>query len=357
MPRCDFASHAQSSALRAVPLIQPLGREPERDMTKTERLYKIERLIRQQRYVSFDALQTELEVSRATLHRDLQFLKDRLGAPIALDRDRKAYCFADGDAAVRHELPGLWFSESELYALLLARQVLGGVDAEAMLGRHLQPLLGRIQHLLGADDEATQQMLRRIRVITPAKRTVSAPFFDAVVTALMNRRRIQLRYFSRGRGASTERVISPQRLVHYRHTWYVDAWCHQADALRRFALDAIQEAKLLEAKAKDVSLKTVEAELDAGYGVFVGRKVQWATLQVSPGAASWISREQWHPLQKTRWLEDGRYELRIPYADPLELAMDVLRYHADIEVVAPTALRELIIEKLRSAAKVYEREQ
>lgn len=326
-------------------------------MTKTERLYKIERLIRQQRYVSFDALQRDLEVSRATLHRDLQFLKDRLGAPIAYDRERQGYSFVDGDAAARHELPGLWFNESELYALLLARQVLSGVDAEAMLGRHLQPLLARIQHLLGADDASTQQMLRRIHIITPAKRSVPGPFFEGVVTALMNRRRIQLRYFSRGRGASTERVISPQRLVHYRHTWYVDAWCHQADALRRFALDAIQEAKLLEVKAKDVSLKTVEAELDAGYGVFVGRKVQWATLRVSAAAASWISCEQWHPLQKTRWLDDGRYELRVPYADPLELTMDVLRYHADIEVVAPKALRELVIEKLRLASTVYARER
>ena len=57
--------------------------------------------------------------------------------------------------------------------------------------------------------------------------------------------------------------------------------------------------------------KTVQAEMDAGYGVYAGRKAQWATLVFEPRAAQWISHEQWHPEQEGRWLEDGRYELRL----------------------------------------------
>ena len=40
-------------------------------MDRTERFYKIEKLLRQHKTVSFCAMQAALEVSRATLKRDL----------------------------------------------------------------------------------------------------------------------------------------------------------------------------------------------------------------------------------------------------------------------------------------------
>ena len=322
-------------------------------MNKAERLYRIERLIRQRRCVGFQDLQDTLEVSRATLHRDLQFLRDRLGAPIVFDADRQGYRFADEDQTARHELPGLWFDESELHALLLARQLLGSIDADAALGRHLQPLLERIRLLLGGDDSQAQRLLDRVVVVTPAKRPTQAPFFEMAVAALLERRRIELDYYSRARGVSTHRVLSPQRLVHYRNTWYLDAWCHEAGELRRFALDAFEDARLLKDKARDLALRTVRSELDAGYGAFVGRKARWAVLHFSAAVARWVSREQWHPGQRSRWLDDGSYELEVPFADPLELAMDLLRLGPDVEVLEPEDLRQLVASRLQAAARLY----
>ena len=323
-------------------------------MNKAERLYRIERLIRQHRCVGFDTLQRQLEVSRATLHRDLQFLRDRLGAPIVFDAERQGYRFEDADAEGRHELPGLWFDESELYSLLLARQLLSSIDADAALGRHLQPLLERIQQLLGADDGQARQLLERVLVLTPAKRPTPAPFFELTVSALLNRRRIELDYYSRARGVSTHRVLSPQRLVHYRNTWYLDAWCHDAKELRRFALDAFEGASVLEDKVKEVSIRTVQRELDAGYGAFVGRTAHWAKLRFSPNVARWVSKEEWHPKQEAKWLAGGAYELRVPFADPLELAMDVMRLGPDVEVLEPTSLRDLVLQRLEAARTLYE---
>ena len=89
-------------------------------MSKTDRLYKIELLIRQRQHVSFRALREELEVSPATLKRDLEYLRSRLGAPIEYDALANGYRLADGGRGARHELPGLWFDERELYSLLMA---------------------------------------------------------------------------------------------------------------------------------------------------------------------------------------------------------------------------------------------
>ena len=141
--------------------------------------------------------------------------------------------------------------------------------------------------------------------------------------------------------------------MHYRNTWYLDAWCHRADALRRFALDAIEVAEVLDTKARDLAMKRVESEMDAGYGIYAGGQRQWAVLVFNPQAAQWASREEWHPEQEGRWLDDGGYEMRLPYVDATELIMDVLRQGPEVRVVAPKALVLAVRERLMAAAGQY----
>ena len=322
-------------------------------MTKTARVYKIELLIRTRGSVTFRELIEELEVSPATLKRDLEYLRDQLGAPIEYDRDSNGYRLGAGYRGEKHELPGLWFSERELHSLLTAHQLLSELDTGGVISRHLQPLLSRIHQMLGTDEGDAKLLLKRVKIVSPAKRPVASRFFELVGEALQRRRRIRLLYHTRGRGERGWREVSPQRLVHYRHTWYVDAWCHKAEGMRRFALDAFEEAELLETRARDVSVKQVAELMDAGYGIYAGAKRQWATLVFEPQAAQWVSREQWHPEQEGRLLEDGRYQLRVPYTDETELVMDVLRHGAQVRVVAPAALSRSVARQLREAAAAY----
>lgn len=322
-------------------------------MSKTARVYKIERLIRNRGAVSFAALLDELEVSRATLKRDLEYLRDRLGAPIEYDRHANGYRFVDGWSGPKHELPGLWFSEAELYSLLMAHQLLSELGSDAVIGRHLQPLLARIHEMLGTRDGEADALLARVKIITPAKRPVAGRCFEVVGEALLRRRRLRMRYLTRGRGAVGDREVSPQRLVHYRGTWYLDAWCHSRERLLRFALDAVEAVEATEAAAKPMPLAEVEAEMDGGYGIYAGAERQWATLVFRPQAAQWVSREQWHPEQKSRWLDDGRFELEVPYADETEIAMDVLRQGDQVEVKAPDSLVAAVSARLREASRQY----
>jgi predicted DNA-binding transcriptional regulator YafY len=322
----------------------------------TARLYRIEALIRARGHVSLQELLDDLEVSPATLKRDLEFLRSRMGAPIEYDAQLRGYRFGDTAAATpRHELPGLWFDESELYSLLTAQQLLAGLDSGGLLSRHLQPLLDRIQQLLasGADAGMAAKVIARVKVVSALRRPVPSQFFERVTSALLSRRQLHLRYLTRGRGETSERDVSPQRLVHYRNTWYLDAWCHRSQALRRFALDAMEAAEVLATRAKEISLKRVQAEMDAGYGIYAGGKKQWARLRFNPQAAQWASREEWHAEQQGRWLEDGSYEMRLPYVDATELLMDLLRQGDQVRVLEPPALVLAMQQRLASALALY----
>ena len=322
-------------------------------MSKTERVYKIEALIRNRGHVSFQTLLEELEVSRATLKRDLEYLRDRLGAPIEYDRDLNAYRFVENARDQRHELPGLWFNERELYSLLMANQLLSDLDAEGAISRHLKPLLDRIHQMLGTTETQAQALLARVRIISPGKRAVTSEYFELAAQALLERKCIQMRYLSRGRGQMTERTVSPQRLMHYRNTWYLDAWCHTRERMLRFAIDAFEKASILEYSALEVDLAQVAREMDAGYGIYAGSRRHWATLLFNPEAAQWVSREQWHPEQVGQLQPDGSYWLELPYAEETEVVMDVLRHGDQVKVLAPKTLARKVAAKLAQGAAQY----
>jgi predicted DNA-binding transcriptional regulator YafY len=327
-------------------------------MDRTERFYKIELLLRSRGCISFADLIEALSVSPATLKRDLAYLRDRMDAPIVYDSLANGYRFGSeagsAKAGPRHELPGLWFSENEIHALLTMHQLLAGLDDDGVLARHLQPMVDKLQGMLGSDATEARELMRRVKVIGTARRRVPSKHFELLGGALLQRRRLGLRYFKRSDRSTSEREVSPQRLVNYRNTWYLDAWCHGSSGLRRFALDAIREAALLEAKAKHVPLRELETQLDGGYGIYGGgTKVKWATLVFDADAAQWVANEEWHPQQKSRWVEAGRYELQVPYSDPTELVMDILRHGESVVATGDKALVALIEKRLRSAAARY----
>jgi len=325
-------------------------------MDRTERFYKIEALLRQRKAISFSALLSELEVSRSTLKRDLAYLRTRMHAPIEWDRITGRYRMAElGQQSGRpHQLPGLWFSSAEIHALLTMQHLLSNLDTGGVLTSHVAPLMARLNTLLegGANHDA-DQLRRRVRIIGLAQRAVQPTHFQRVGTALVQRKRLTLSYLARGSGQATEREVSPLRLVHYRGNWYLDAWCHLRNGLRNFALDAIQEAHLLETAAKEVP----DAELDAlfapSYGIFSGSRVEWAQLLFTPERARWIAHEQWHPEQEGDWQSDGSYLLRIPYADHRELIMDILKHGEHCEVLGPPGLRQQVMTQVRAMAGKY----
>ena len=324
-------------------------------MANTARLYRIETLIRARGHVSLQTLMDELEVSRATLKRDLEYLRSRMGAPIEYDAFLGGYRFGAAYAGPKHELPGLWFDEGELYSLLTAQQLLGSLDSDGLLSRHLQPLLDRIHHLLasGQGEASAATLMQRVKIVSAQRRPVPSRVFERVSAALLSRRRLHLRYLTRARREVSERDVSPQRLVHYRSTWYVDAWCHRVKALRRFALDAIEEATVLPLAAREVALSTLTTSMDAGYGIYASGERRWAVLRFDAQAAQWARREQWHPLQEVRDNPDGGFELRLPFVDVGELAMDVLRHGDQLVVLSPPDLVAEVRRRLHAAGSRY----
>ena len=320
-------------------------------MERLERFYKLDQILKQRHAVPFAKLQDALGVSRATLKRDLDYMRDRFNAPIEYDREANGYRFGNPRSGPRYELPGLWFNAGEAYALLSMQTLLAELQP-GLLEPHIAPLQERLRAILGGEP-AWKDIATRIRIFKPERRESQAAHFSTIAGALLLRTRIWIRHYNRKEDRVTEREISPQRLVHYRDNWYVDGYCHVREDLRSFAVDAIRDVELRDARAKEISKADLDEHLASGYGIFAGRKVQWATLKFTPEAARWVSSQNWHPKQRARVEKDGSYFLEIPYAEDRELVMEVLKFGADMEVLAPPALRKRVAEGLKRAAGRY----
>ena len=322
-------------------------------MSKVERLYHLHNILNQRRTpISRQILMERLECSQATLYRLVAELRDFLGAPIEQDPDSRGFYY-DRSFEQPFDLPGIWISPSELQALLTARQVLGNVQAGLLEGE-LSSLQGRITALLqkkGIEAEGGQAPIHLQHV---ASREVPERMFQDVLGALINRQRLHIVYHGRRKDEESTRDVSPQRLTQYRNSWYLDAWCHQAEGLRSFALERIREQTVLEDSSEDVGADALSTHFDRSYGIFSGPAEHIASLRFTPEMSRWVAEEVWHRDQQGYFEENGSWVLKLPFSNARELIMDILRSGADVEVLEPEFLRSAIAGEASKTSSQYQ---
>lgn len=322
-------------------------------MDKFDRIYALHTLLSAaRRPVSRQHIIDRLECSRSTFMRHIEVLRDYLGAPISYDKKANGWHY-DKNGEHPYELPGLWFSAQELHALSAINKLIHDLQP-GLLDEQLRPVQKRIDQLLQSKHLGSGELPNRVRILAMGFRAETGAF-QKVAEGVLQRKQLQLHYHARGSDETGERSVSPQRLVHYRDNWYLDAWCHKRDGLRSFAIDRIKQIKPLAHAAVDIEEQTLQDHFADAYGIFAGKADKTAVLHFNPIAARWVSEESWHPRQEGRFLDNGHYELKLPYGNPKELIMDILKYGADVEIKQPASLRQAVQEQLSKALGNYQK--
>lgn len=322
-------------------------------MDKFDRIYALHNLLSTRRYpVAMSTITDELACNISTAKRIISYMRNFLDAPITYQREHNGYIY-DQQGEHPFQLPGLWFNTSELHALLTAQTLLQSVDP-GLYSNQLKPLEKRIQNILEKAGHKDNESHHRIRILSLAKREFNNQIFRQLASATLERRQLHIHYDGRGSGATSERNISPQRLMHYRDNWYLDAWCHKQNDFRTFAVERIKQAKYLNSPARNISEARLNDYFTRAFGIFSGKAAHTAVLHFTPQRARWVAEEQWHPEQQDRWLDNGYYELRIPYGNPTELIMDILKYGTDVKVIKPDKLRKQVKRTIEEMADLYQ---
>jgi len=329
-------------------------------MAKSDSIAQLFNILKQSRYpVTRLTLEDKLECSTATVERYIQDLRDTHNLNIVYDREAKGYQLEHNDDTDL-ELPSHLFTTQEINALLLIDQIIKNLEPGFLESdtKALKNHLDKIREKLGGSEELAAN---RIRMINIGKRQGNIKYLSLVTQAVLQGKQITIRYDGRSGAKSRiekmtqdfSRTLSPQRLTHYRDNWYLDAWCHSQDALRTFALERIEDLELLKTSRKTLSHETLNQHYGQTFGIFGGKVNGIATLKFTPHRSQWVAEEVWHKDQKGQWLDDGSYQLEIPYGSDLELIGDILKYADQVEVLSPPELREKISDTINSMLAIY----
>lgn len=318
-------------------------------MHKFERKRALLKQLQQtKRPVSLKLLAQQQACSVKTIRRDIDELVMERSAPwfilngqVHLDELRQQQ--------IEHE--GYWFTSEELFSLLALYKMIDAL-AEGLLAEHFAQVKPLILNMLGAK-EKSQNFMDNIKIIPIAQPSIDSQLLNKITTAIAQQKKLEIEFWNRRTDHIKLREISPYQLVRYRDRWIVDAHCHQQNALRSFSLEAILQAKILPQKARLANFEALNTYFQSSYGIFSGQADKVAIIRFSAYQARWIKDQQWHPKQITEWLEDGRYQLALPYKEDLELIQDILKYGAEVEVISPPQLRQKVHETLQKTLALY----
>lgn len=321
-------------------------------MDKVDHIYKLHDLLRDRRTpLPLASITEQLACSAATVYRLVKTMREQLDAPIATDRENGGYYYERTANGGTFELPGLWFNAAELQALAVFEHLFETLQP-GFLTDELRALSSKINKLAEDKRLGMREAATRIRILGMAARPAGL-WFQAAASATLQRRKLRMRFYNRERNDETERTVSPQRIVHYRDNWYLDAWCELRKALRNFSVSEIRHAHVTDTPADVIDEAVLNEYYASSYGIFAGKANKRAVLRFDSERARWVKRERWHPEQMGHDTIDGGYELTLPYRDERELVMDILRHGPHVEVISPASLRAEVARQLGEARRRY----
>jgi predicted DNA-binding transcriptional regulator YafY len=296
-----------------------------------------------------DAAQ-ELACAVRTIWRDLRVLQDA-GFPIYDDRApdgrRGLWKVEEG---FKRELP-LKLTLAELAALLMSRELLTPLGA-SVLGPAVQSAFDRIAGVLSRDAHRLLDDMREVIGVRTLGAKLHQPVADHVARiqeALVQRRRLRLRYYAMARDEETRREVDPYHLTYFEGGLYLVAHCHLRQAERVFAVERVRGVEVLPRRFEPPRDFDPRAFLDKAWGILQGDLVT-VRVAFTPALARYVRERLWHPSQRLRDLPDGRVELTLRVADTLEVRRWILGFGVQAEVVEPEGLREALGREAEAVA-------
>lgn len=315
-----------------------------------ERMFKIHALLREGSYPNCVKLASEFEINKKTAQRDIDFMRDRLGLPIAYDPQRFGFYYA---AAV-NALPDFEVSEGELVALLIAQKALDqhrGTVYEAPLRSACAKIAGAMKERVSVD---IHDLANRVFFKGESVAEVSPEVFDVVGSAVRECRELSFVYRKLGAKERDTRRVRPYHLGCVNNQWYLFGWDLNRGEMRTFVLARLSKARMLGARFDRPKDFSIEGFLLHSLGVFSSRSEPMNVCVRFTGWAAQIVRERaWHSSQRLREVGDEEVEIQMQLSSLVEVERWVLSFGAFARVMEPPALVQSVRAVVKKMASMY----
>lgn len=302
-----------------------------------ERMLRIHQSLQAGGYPNATALARDIEVATKTIHRDIEFMRERLNLPVEFDPRRNGY-FYNGEVS---SFPTMQITEGEIVALVVAEKALQQYRGTSFE----KPLLSAIKKMEQALPDTISLNLadieRTISFRTRAEPVLNLEIFDALAQAVAQRKQLELQYRKPGQRAEA-RIVDPYHLANINGEWYLFAFDHARKDLRTFVPQRIQSIKPTGKAFERTQQFSLEKRLRDSFGVHAGEGQFEVAIRFTPRAADYIREKKWHPSQQLRDLKGGGAELRMQLSSLAEVQRWVLSWGGEAVVLKPRELAEAV---------------
>jgi proteasome accessory factor B len=305
-----------------------------------ERMLRIHQAISSGKFPNASTLAREVEVVAKTIHRDIEFMRDRLNLPIEFNPAQNGYYYTEEVSA----FPTLQITEGELFALIVAEKALQQYRGTSFE----KPLLSAIRKMEQSLPDTISLNLagvgQTISFRTRAEPILNLKIFDALAKAVSQHRQIELIYRKPGRRETERRLVDPYHLANINGEWYLFAYDHARKDIRTFVPARVRSVKLTGKTFERPQKFSLEQRLRDSFGVHSGGGDYEVVIRFNARAADYVREKKWHESQQLRDLKGGGVELRLKLSSLAEIERWILSWGGDAVVIRPRELIQAVKE-------------
>ncbi len=321
------------------------------DMKNSRNIYHrmkmIDDALRQKTYPNCRSLAQQLEVSQKSIQRDLEYMRDMLGAPIRYNPQKRGYDYSDSG----YYLPAIFLKTGEKRALNVLKQALEPYSATPYFSEITQAVDKVFESLPDQLFEPEPQDL--VSFEPPPSSEVNPETFQMIDEAVQNTNIINISYYSASSDQTTWRTIHPYHLHHNKGIWYVIAFCETRQSIRFFALNRISNLTLTEKLFQVQADFHLNDYLKDAFDMERAETPIEVELRFSAYQARWIRERIWHTSQKLLPQPDGTLIVQFKSSGMKSLKRWILKYGAEVEVLKPAELRQAIRDEIQKMTVLY----
>lgn len=315
-----------------------------------QRILFIDQEVRKGAWPNASSLGLALEVSARTVQRDIDFMRDRMQAPLEFNRVRNGWCYKNHD----YRLSFFELSEGEIVALFLAERLL-----QQYCGTPYGPMLSNVFAKLAAGlPERVSIDLSHLSEMYSMRQQVAdvgdIERFRQLTRAVQDRQQLEVTYWTASRDETCRRVVDPYHLASTDGDWYLIGYCHLREDTRIFVPARIRELRETGVVFERPANFCVGEYLDAGFRKMRGHgPPQRIRLRFAPAVACFIREKLWHPTQELAEQEDGGIVLTVWVNHLLEIKRWAMSFGTECLVLEPEELRRGIQQEAQEMCGVF----
>ncbi len=314
-----------------------------------DRMRRIHELIKDGKYPNAVTMGRDMEVTDRTVKRDIEFMRDRYGAPIEYHEQRHGYYYTtDFDF-----FPVAAMTEAEMFALLVADKAIAqyhGMPFQKPLRMAFKKLTGQLD---GKERYSLENLGAALSFRPFAPEDADLNAFRALTRAIQERRALKFEYRNLGSKNWQTRQVHPYHLACIDSHWYLFGHDLGRGAIRTFVLTRL--AKPVVMSERFVRPKDFDPDkyLEGSFTVMKGDKQEEVVLAFDAWGADLVRGRQWHSSQEVTEHPDGGLTLKMRLTSLEEIERWVLSWGVHATVVAPPALRDRVRKAAAAVAGRY----